>query len=67
MTDETVDSFRGRARTWLAANLPRVDDLDPAADGDEWLRARQLQKLLFYRTQNFRYSYGYVTVNNHGN
>jgi len=31
------------------------------------LALAQLQKLLFYRTQNFRYSYGYVTVNNHGN
>jgi alkylation response protein AidB-like acyl-CoA dehydrogenase len=47
MTDETVDSFRGRARTWLAANLSRVEDLDPDADGDEWMRARQLQKQLY--------------------
>jgi alkylation response protein AidB-like acyl-CoA dehydrogenase len=47
---ESVDSFRRRARSWLAGNLPRLDD--PAAatsepgSGAEWLRARQLQKLL---------------------
>lgn len=55
MTDtvatETVAEFAARARTWLAENMPRIDpDNPPFSDrGDEgsWLRARELQKLLW--------------------
>jgi alkylation response protein AidB-like acyl-CoA dehydrogenase len=47
---ESVESFRTRARAWLAENMPRVDDdapLPPPGDDDhEWARARELQKLL---------------------
>jgi alkylation response protein AidB-like acyl-CoA dehydrogenase len=47
---ESVESFRTRARAWLAENMPRVDDdapLPPPGDDDhEWVRARELQKLL---------------------
>lgn len=46
---ESLDSFRRRARAWLAENLPRLDDDPTAADQlaeDEWSRARQLQKVL---------------------
>ena len=48
---ETVDEFRLRARTWLAANVARVDpDAPPPSSGDddaEWLHARELQKRLY--------------------
>ena len=48
---ESVDAFRGRAREWLAANMPRLDpDRPPNAardDEDAWQRARELQKLLY--------------------
>ena len=47
---EDVESFRLRARAWLAASMPR---LQPGEDGtfteisdDKWPRARQLQRLL---------------------
>jgi alkylation response protein AidB-like acyl-CoA dehydrogenase len=50
-TTESVDAFRGRAREWLAANMPRLDpDRPPNAardDEDAWQRARELQKLLY--------------------
>jgi alkylation response protein AidB-like acyl-CoA dehydrogenase len=48
---EDVESFRLRARAWLAANMPR---LAPGEDGtlseisdDQWPRARELQRLLY--------------------
>ena len=52
---EDVESFRLRAREWIQANLPPL----PSEDGDDenmmgsgfdddgWLRARELQKLLY--------------------
>jgi alkylation response protein AidB-like acyl-CoA dehydrogenase len=54
MTDldqiESLESFRLRARTWLAANMPRKR-LDvvvtPGDDDDDWLRARELQAMLY--------------------
>lgn len=49
-TIESVESFRTRARAWLADNMPRVDEdvplLPPGDDDHEWVRARELQKLL---------------------
>lgn len=43
---EPVESFRARARAWLAANLPRVDEVDvPEADRRQHERA--LQRRLF--------------------
>jgi alkylation response protein AidB-like acyl-CoA dehydrogenase len=46
---ETVEAFRLRARAWLAANLPRFEDIeagdDPEDDAD-WVRNRELQKRL---------------------
>ncbi|MEV0478974.1 acyl-CoA dehydrogenase family protein, partial [Streptomyces prunicolor] len=54
MTDSTVEaveSFRLRARAWLAENMPRVDvDAVPPPPGDddaEWVRTRELQKKLY--------------------
>src|SRR5690348_6772511 len=55
MTDlESVDSFRRRAREWIAASLtPLLDGPDPGAEDaggrDEaaWLRARELQARLY--------------------
>jgi alkylation response protein AidB-like acyl-CoA dehydrogenase len=49
---ESVESFRGRARAWLADNMPRLDTTGamppPAGDDDhEWERARVLQKTLY--------------------
>jgi alkylation response protein AidB-like acyl-CoA dehydrogenase len=52
---EDVESFRLRARDWIANNLPRLPDGDNAPDGEgrghvddaAWLRARELQRLLF--------------------
>ena len=48
---EDVESFRLRAREWLAATMPR---LAPGEDGtlteisdDKWPRARELQRLLY--------------------
>lgn len=51
MTSESVEEFRGRARAWLAANMPRLDPARAALlQRDElssWHRARELQKLLY--------------------
>ena len=51
MTDESVEEFRTRARSWLAANMPRLDrEKASLLERDElpsWLRARQLQKILY--------------------
>jgi alkylation response protein AidB-like acyl-CoA dehydrogenase len=54
MTDalEDLESFRLRARGWLTATMPRIDDLDGAAHGSRyteegWARARELQRILF--------------------
>jgi len=48
---ESVEEFRSRARSWLAANLPLLDPDNPALgsrDGEEaWARARELQKALW--------------------
>jgi alkylation response protein AidB-like acyl-CoA dehydrogenase len=48
---ESVEEFRSRAKSWLAANLPRLDPDTPAIrtrDGeDTWARARELQKMLW--------------------
>jgi len=48
---ESVESFRLRARTWLAENMPEADpDATPPPPGDddeEWVLARQLQKKLY--------------------
>ncbi len=50
-TTESVDEFASRARTWLSENMPRIDPAEPpdADRGDDapWLRARELQKLLY--------------------
>ncbi len=46
-TSESVADFAARARTWLAANMPRVDPDDPPyavrAEAESWDRAKQLQ------------------------
>ncbi|MGD1256352.1 acyl-CoA dehydrogenase family protein [Mycobacterium seoulense] len=51
MTSESVEEFRGRARAWLADNLPRLDSGDAMVlQRDElasWQRARELQKKLY--------------------
>ena len=51
MTDESVEAFGSRARAWLAANMPRLDREKAALlERDElpsWLRARELQKVLY--------------------
>ena len=51
MTDESVAAFGSRARAWLAANMPRLDREKAALlERDElpsWLRARELQKVLY--------------------
>ena len=51
MTAESVEEFRSRARSWLAANMPRLDREKAALlERDEvpsWLRARELQKTLY--------------------
>ncbi|CAN5707058.1 acyl-CoA dehydrogenase family protein [soil metagenome] len=50
-TTESVAEFAARARTWLADTMPRIDPQNPPFSdrGDEasWLRARELQKLLY--------------------
>ncbi len=51
-TTESVAAFAERARDWLAASMPRIDDPDnpPYADrGDEesWQRVRGLQRRLY--------------------
>ena len=51
MTGESVEEFRGRARAWLAANMPRQGPAEAALlERDEeasWHRARELQSKLF--------------------
>jgi alkylation response protein AidB-like acyl-CoA dehydrogenase len=51
VTTESVDEFRGRARAWLAENMPRLDPAKAALlERDElasWQRARELQKILY--------------------
>jgi len=51
VTDESVAAFGSRARAWLAANMPRLDREKAALlERDElpsWLRARELQKVLY--------------------
>jgi alkylation response protein AidB-like acyl-CoA dehydrogenase len=51
VTAETVEEFRSRARSWLAANMPRFGPgqaalLERDADAS-WQRARELQKTLY--------------------
>ena len=47
----TVTEFAARARSWLAANMPRLDPQHPPRNGrdDEgaWQRARELQRRLY--------------------
>jgi alkylation response protein AidB-like acyl-CoA dehydrogenase len=47
----SVESFRARSRAWLAENMPRLDEdalpPPPGDDDHEWVRARELQKLLY--------------------
>ena len=51
MTAESVEEFRSRARSWLAANMPPLDPEEAARlerDGEaSWQRARELQKILY--------------------
>ena len=51
MTAETVEEFRSRARSWLAANMPRLEPGQAALlqrDAEaSWQRARELQKTLY--------------------
>ena len=51
MTAESVEEFRGRARSWLAANMPLLDPEKAARlqrdDEVSWQRARELQKILY--------------------
>jgi alkylation response protein AidB-like acyl-CoA dehydrogenase len=52
---EDVEAFRLRAREWIAANLPRLTGAGGGPEGEgrgpvddaAWLRARELQRLLF--------------------
>jgi alkylation response protein AidB-like acyl-CoA dehydrogenase len=51
-TYEDVETFRQRARAWLAATMPRREEvgleLTRAGDDDaEWARARELQRILW--------------------
>jgi alkylation response protein AidB-like acyl-CoA dehydrogenase len=51
VTAETVEEFRSRARSWLAANMPRLEPGQAALlqrDAEaSWQRARELQKTLY--------------------
>jgi len=51
VTAETVEEFRSRARSWLAANMPRFEPGQAALlarDAEaSWQRARELQKTLY--------------------
>lgn len=51
MTAETVAEFRGRAKAWLADNMPRLDSPEVMTlrrdEIGSWLRARELQKRLY--------------------
>ncbi|MFC8097735.1 acyl-CoA dehydrogenase family protein [Streptomyces sp. NPDC057363] len=48
---ESVESFRARARAWLAENMPRLGDRPQSGTGEddthEWERARELQQRLY--------------------
>jgi alkylation response protein AidB-like acyl-CoA dehydrogenase len=45
---ETVESFRLRAKDWLAANMPRLSETTLGRDDDAvWPRARELQQRLY--------------------
>ena len=48
MPDESVESFRLRARAWLAEHMPRIPEGAPpvtrADDGQVWVRDRELQR-----------------------
>jgi len=47
---EDVESFRLRARKWLKENMPRLPENPKPVTGDDdedWLRARELQKMLY--------------------
>jgi alkylation response protein AidB-like acyl-CoA dehydrogenase len=50
-TTETVEEFAQRAKNWLAEHMPTTDPRNPPdADRGEdapWLRARELQKMLY--------------------
>lgn len=50
-TSESVADFAARARTWLAANMPRIDPDHPPfavrAEAESWERAKELQKRLY--------------------
>ncbi|MFB4298632.1 acyl-CoA dehydrogenase family protein [Actinomadura sp. NTSP31] len=48
-TTESIESFRARARAWLADNMPRLDTDAARLSGDDpahWDRARELQRRL---------------------
>jgi Acyl-CoA dehydrogenase, middle domain/Acyl-CoA dehydrogenase, N-terminal domain/Acyl-CoA dehydrogenase, C-terminal domain len=51
VTAESVEEFRSRARSWLAANMPLLDPEKAARlqrdDEVSWQRARELQKILY--------------------
>lgn len=51
VTAESVEEFRGRARAWLAENMPRLDSSEAMVlERDElasWRRARALQRKLY--------------------
>ena len=51
MSTESVAEFRVRARSWLAANMPKVDPANQSGlqrDSEEtWKRARQLQRRVY--------------------
>lgn len=48
---EDVESFRLKARAWLADNMPKLDPdfvaPAPGDDDEEWVRTRELQKKLY--------------------
>jgi alkylation response protein AidB-like acyl-CoA dehydrogenase len=49
---EDVEAFRLRARAWLKDTMPRVPETRQASadggdDDEEWLRARELQKMVY--------------------
>jgi alkylation response protein AidB-like acyl-CoA dehydrogenase len=52
-TTESVESFRLRARDWLAANMPRLPGSGTGEDSgldytdEAWPRARELQRILY--------------------
>jgi alkylation response protein AidB-like acyl-CoA dehydrogenase len=51
-TTESVETFRLRARSWLAERLPRLPELTEGleVEGDDdakWVRARELQRMLW--------------------